>query len=122
MTTDNNIGFFSQFNIPKLCLILIILYEIFYLFNSLKALITKNLNRIYESIPKLNYRSKTIYCFYCGKKKTFQKYLKDSPNEQNWYNWFCEECNSWNKRDRVKCQFFFFFFIISSHKYNIYNS
>jgi len=106
-TAETQFGFINQINLPKILFYIIIIYVILYLFFSIKHFITKNLNRIYERIPKLNYRSKTIYCFYCGKKKTFQKYLKDTPNEQNWYNWFCEECNSWNKRDRVIINFIY---------------
>ncbi|ORY57623.1 hypothetical protein LY90DRAFT_252913 [Neocallimastix californiae] len=100
LTISTKDDFINQINLQKLYLFIIILYVLIYIVNSLRNLIIKNLNSIFEYIPRLNYRSKTIYCFYCGKKKTFQKYLKDSPNEQNWYNWFCEECNSWNKRDR----------------------
>ncbi|ORX44841.1 hypothetical protein BCR36DRAFT_121726 [Piromyces finnis] len=92
--------FIKKNNLPIVFFYIIIIYIVLYIFFSIKQFISKNLNRIFERIPKLNYHSKTIYCFYCGKKKTFQKYLKGTPNEQNWYNWFCEECNSWNKRDR----------------------
>lgn len=110
-TVQNENDNINQINFQKIFFYIIILYIIIYILNALKKLITKNLNSIFEYIPKLNYRSKTIYCFYCGKKKTFQKYLKDSPNEQNWYNWFCEECNSWNKRDRVNLYNFIFILI-----------